>query len=41
MKEKIEKFSEILADPSNNYVASLEKLALKKLSNNQAFELLS
>ena len=29
-KEKIEKFSENLADPTNNYAASLEKIALKK-----------
>ena len=34
-KEEIEKFSEILADPTNNYAASLEKLALKKSSNNE------
>ena len=38
MKEEIEKFSEILADPANNYAASLEKLALKKLLNNELFE---
>ena len=37
-KEEIEKFSEILADPTNNYAASLEKLALKKSSNNELFE---
>ena len=35
MKEEKEKFSEILADPTNNYAASLEKLALKKSSNNE------
>ena len=34
-KEEIEKSSEILADPTNNYAASLEKLALKKSSNNE------
>ena len=38
MKEDIDKFSEILADPANNYGASLEKLALKKLLNNELFE---
>ena len=38
MKEEIEKFSEILADPANNYASSLEKLALKKLLNNELFE---
>ena len=32
-KEEIEKFSEILADPTNNYAASLEKLGLEKTSN--------
>ena len=37
-KEEIEKFSEILADPTNNYAASLEKLALKQPSNNELFE---
>ena len=37
-KEEIEKFSEILADPTNNYAASLEKLALKKPSNNELSE---
>ena len=37
-KEEIEKSSEILADPTNNYAASLEKLALKKSSNNELFE---
>ena len=37
-KEKIEKFSENLADPTNNYAASLEKIALKKSQNNKLFE---
>ena len=37
-KEEIEKLSEILVDPTNNYTASLEKLALKKSSNNKLFE---
>ena len=37
-KEEIEKFSDILADPTNNYAGSLEKLALKKSSNNELFE---
>ena len=37
-KEEIEKCSEILADPTNNYAASLEKLALKKSLNNELFE---
>ena len=34
-KEEIEKFSEILADPTNNYAASLEKLSLRNSSNNE------
>ena len=38
MKEEKEKFSEILADPINNYAASLEKLVLKKSSSNELFE---
>ena len=37
-KEEIEKFSGILADPTNNYAASLGKLALKKSSSNKLFE---
>ena len=37
-KEEIEKSSEILADPTNNYAASLEKLVLKQPSNNELFE---
>ena len=37
-KEEIEKFSEILTDPTNNYAASLEKLSLKKSSSNELFE---
>ena len=37
-KEEIEKFSDILADPTNNYAASLEKLTLKKTSSNELFE---
>ena len=37
-KEEKENFSEILADQTNNYAASLEKLALKKSSNNELFE---
>ena len=37
-EEEKEKFSEILADQTNNYAASLEKLALKKSSNNELFE---
>ena len=37
-KEEIEKFSDILADPTNNHAASLEKLALKKSWNNELFE---
>ena len=35
--KEINKFSEILADPNNNYAASLEKLALKISSNNKVF----
>ena len=37
-KKEIEKFSETLADPTCNYAAFLEKLALKKSSNNELFE---
>ena len=37
-KEEIEQFSKILADPTNNYAASLEELSLKKSSNNELFE---
>ena len=37
-KEEIEKFSEILADTTNNYAASLEKLTLKTSSNKELFE---
>ena len=37
-KEEIEKFSGILADPTNNYAISSEKLALKKSANNELFE---
>ena len=37
-KEEIEKFTKILADPTKNYAASLEKLALKRSSNNELFE---
>ena len=37
-KEEIEKFSKILADPTNNHAVPLEKLALKKSSNNELFE---
>ena len=32
-KEEIEKFSEILADPTNNYAASLEKLSKSRIMN--------
>ena len=37
-KKEIEKFSETLADPTCNYAAFLEKLALKKSSNNELLE---
>ena len=37
-KEEVEKFAEILSEPSNNYVVTLEKLALKKSSNNEVSE---
>ena len=37
-KEETDKFCEILADPRNNYAASLDKLALKKSSNNELFK---
>ena len=38
MEEGIEKFSEIFAGPTNNYASFLEKLTLKKSSNNELFE---
>ena len=37
-KEEVEKFQEILSEPSNKYSVALEKLALKKSSNNKVFE---
>ena len=37
-KEETDIFSEILADPRNNYAASLDKLSLKKSSNNELFK---
>ena len=37
-KEEVEKFAEILCEPSNNYAVALEKLALKNSSNNEVFE---
>ena len=36
-REKIKKFKEIFSKP-NSYTASLEKLSLKKSSNNKLFE---
>ena len=37
-KEEIEKSIKILEDPTNNYAASLKKLALKKSPNNELFQ---
>ena len=37
-KEEVQKFGEILSEPSNNYAVALEKLALKNSSNNEVFE---
>ena len=34
-KEEVEKFAEVLPEPWNNYAMTLEKLALKKSSNNE------
>ena len=36
-QEETELFAEILSDPDNGFAESLEKLALKKSSNNEAF----
>ena len=37
-ENKFELFAEVLADPENNFVISLENLALKKSANNEVFE---
>ena len=37
-KEEVEKFSEVLADPVNGFVFCLDRLALKKSSNNEVYE---
>ena len=37
-ENKLELFAEVLADPENNFAISLEKLALKKLANNEVFK---
>ena len=34
-----ELFAEVLADPGNNFAVSLEKLALKKSTNNELFSI--
>ena len=36
--DKVSEFLEFLADRKNNFAVSLEKLALKKLSNNEVFK---
>lgn len=36
--DKVPEFLEFLADRKNNFAVSLEKLALKKLSNNEVFK---
>ena len=37
-KEEVEKFAEVLADPANGFAFALDKLALKKSSNNELYE---
>ena len=37
-KEEVEKFAEVLADPDNAFASCLDKLALKKSSNNEVYE---
>ena len=37
-ENKLELFVEVLADPENNFAIALEKLALKKLANNEVFK---
>lgn len=37
-KEEKEKFAQVLADPSNDFAFFLDKLALKKSSNNKVYE---
>ena len=36
--DKVPEFLEFLADRKNNFAVSLEKLALKKLGNNEVFK---
>ena len=36
--DKVPEFLEFLADRKNNFAVSLEKLSLKKLSNNEVFK---
>ena len=36
--DKVPEFLEFLADRKNNFTVSLEKLALKMLSNNEVFK---
>ena len=35
---EIDTFADVLADTENNYAVALDKLALKKSSNNEVFE---
>ena len=37
-ENELELLAEVLADPENNFAISVDKLALKKSSNNEAFE---
>ena len=37
-ENELELLAEVLADPENNFAISVDKLALKKSSNNKAFE---
>ena len=37
-KEEVEKFAQVLADPANGFAFCLDKLALKKSSNNEVYE---
>ena len=37
-ENELELLAEVLADPENNFAISVDKLALKKSFNNEAFE---
>ena len=37
-KDAMEKFPQVLVDPANGFVFCLDKIALKKLSNNEVYE---